>query len=117
MESFGKTGTASDERDLWFVGGTPTMSLYLVWGYDAPYDMTKTLSKSQAKTRTCVAAWKAFMEAGAADLPHESLPQVGWRSGAQLLIPQSGLLASGSCPSTAVGFYRADDLPDVQLCA
>ena len=26
---------------------------------------------------------------------------------------QSGLLASGSCPSTAVGYYRADDLPDV----
>ena len=24
MESFGKTGTASDEKDLWFVGGTPT---------------------------------------------------------------------------------------------
>ena len=23
------------------------------------------------------------------------------------------LLASGSCPSTAVGYYRADDLPDV----
>ena len=26
MEAFGKTGTASDEKDLWFVGGTPTMS-------------------------------------------------------------------------------------------
>ncbi len=24
---------------------------------------------------------------------------------------QSGLLAGGSCPSTAVGYYRADDLP------
>lgn len=27
MESFGKTGTASDERDLWFVAAPPTMSL------------------------------------------------------------------------------------------
>ena len=26
MEAFGKTGTASDEKDLWFVGGTPTTS-------------------------------------------------------------------------------------------
>ena len=25
---------------------------------------------------------------------------------------QSGLLAGSSCPSTAVGYYRADDLPD-----
>ena len=26
---------------------------------------------------------------------------------------ESGLLASGACPSTAVGYYKADDLPAV----
>lgn len=112
MESFGKTGTASDERDLWFVGGTPYYVTAVWWGYDAPYDMTKTLSKSQAKTRTCVAAWKAFIEQAQADLPYKAFPKsdgVVERS----YCTQSGLLASGSCPSTAVGFYRADDLPDV----
>lgn len=112
MESFGKTGTASDERDLCFVGGTPYYVTAVWWGYDAPYDMTKTLSKSQAKTRTCVAAWKAFMEQAQADLPYKAFPKsdgVVERS----YCTQSGLLASGSCPSTAVGFYRADDLPDV----
>lgn len=112
MESFGKTGTASDERDLWFVGGTPYYVTAVWWGYDAPYDMTKTLSKSQAKTRTCDAAWKAFMEQAQADLPYKAFPKsdgVVERS----YCTQSGLLASGSCPSTAVGFYRADDLPDV----
>lgn len=112
MESFGKTGTASDEKDLWFVGGTPYYVTAVWWGYDAPYDMTKTLSKSQAKTRTCVAAWKAFMEQAQADLPYKAFPKsdgVVERS----YCTQSGLLASGSCPSTAVGFYRADDLPDV----
>ncbi len=112
MESFGKTGTASDERDLWFVGGTPYYVTAVWWGYDAPYDMTKTLSKSQAKTRTCVAAWKAFMEQAQADLPYKAFPKsdgVVERS----YCTQSGLLASGSCPSTAVGFYRADDLPDL----
>ena len=60
MESFGKTGTASDERDLWFVGGTPYYVTAVWWGYDAPYDMTNTLSKDQAKTKTCVKAWKAY---------------------------------------------------------
>lgn len=59
MEAFGKTGTASDEKDLWFVGGTPYYVTAVWWGYDAPYDMTKTLGKQQAKTRTCVMAWKA----------------------------------------------------------
>ena len=69
MEAFGKTGTASDEKDLWFVGGTPYYVTAVWWGYDAPYDMTRTLTKQQAKTRTCVMAWKALMEQAQADLP------------------------------------------------
>ena len=112
MEAFGKTGTASDEKDLWFVGGTPYYVTAVWWGYDAPYDMTKTLGKQQAKTRTCVMAWKALMEQVQADLPYKAFPAadgVVERS----YCTQSGLLASGSCPSTAVGYYRADDLPDV----
>ncbi len=112
MAAFGKTGTASDEKDLWFVGGTPYYVTAVWWGYDAPYDMTKTLGKQQAKTRTCVTAWKALMEQIQADLPYKAFPAadgVVERS----YCTQSGLLASGSCPSTAVGYYRADDLPDV----
>ncbi len=110
MEAFGKTGTASDEKDLWFVGGTPYYVTAVWWGYDAPYDMTNTLSKSQAKTRTCVTAWRALMEQVQADLPYKSFPTsdgVVQRS----YCTQSGLLANGSCPSTAVGYYRASDLP------
>ena len=74
--------------------------------------MTKTLGKQQAKTRTCVMAWKALMEQIQADLPYKAFPAadgVVERS----YCTQSGLLASGSCPSTAVGYYRADALPDV----
>ena len=110
MESFGKTGTASDEKDLWFVGGTPYYVTAVWWGYDAPYDMTKTLGKQQAKTRTCVMAWKALMEQVQADLPYKAFPS---SAGAveRRYCTQSGLLAGGSCPSTAVGYYRADDLP------
>ena len=110
MESFGKTGTASDEKDLWFVGGTPYYVTAVWWGYDAPYDMTKTLTKQQAKTRTCVTAWKALMEQVQADLPYKAFPA---SDGVveRRYCTQSGLLASGSCPSTAVGYYRADDLP------
>lgn len=36
MRSFGKTGTATDERDLWFVGGTPYYVTAVWWGYDSP---------------------------------------------------------------------------------
>ena len=111
MEAFGKTGTASDEKDLWFVGGTPYYVTAVWWGYDAPYDMTKTLSKQQAKTRTCVTAWKALMEQAQADLPYKAFPT---SAGVveRRYCTQSGLLAGAGCPSTAVGYYRADDLPD-----
>ena len=111
MEAFGKTGTASDEKDLWFVGGTPYYVTAVWWGYDAPYDMTKTLGKQQAKTRTCVNAWKALMEQVQADLPYKAFPT---SDGVveRRYCTQSGLLAGASCPSTAVGYYRADDLPD-----
>ena len=111
MEAFGKTGTASDEKDLWFVGGTPYYVTAVWWGYDAPYDMTKTLTKQQAKTSTCVMAWKALMEQAQADLPYKAFPA---SSGVveRRYCTQSGLLAGSSCPSTAVGYYRADDLPD-----
>ena len=111
MEAFGKTGTASDEKDLWFVGGTPYYVTAVWWGYDAPYDMTKTLSKQQAKTRTCVMAWKALMEQAQADLPYKAFPT---SAGVveRRYCTQSGLLAGAGCPSTAVGYYRADDLPD-----
>ena len=111
MESFGKTGTASDEKDLWFVGGTPYYVTAVWWGYDAPYDMTNTLSKDQAKTRTCVKAWKAYMEEVQKDLPYKAFPT---SDGVveRAYCTESGLLAGPNCPSRATGYYRADDLPE-----
>ena len=32
----GKTGTTNDEKDLWFVGATPSYTISLWYGYDAP---------------------------------------------------------------------------------
>ena len=111
MESFGKTGTASDEKDLWFVGGTPYYVTAVWWGYDAPYDMTHTLTKDQAKTRTCVMAWKAYMEQAQADLPYKAFPTADGVV-ERAYCTQSGLLAGPNCGSRATGYYRADDLPD-----
>ena len=109
MRSFGKTGTTTDEKDLWFVGGTPYYVTAVWWGYDSPYDMTKTLG-SQAKTRTCVEAWKALMNEVQEGYAYKEFPVadgVVQRS----YCTQSGLLATSGCPSTAVGYYKADDLP------
>lgn len=109
MRSFGKTGTTTDEKDLWFVGGTPYYVTAVWWGYDSPYDMTNTLG-SQAKTRTCVEAWRALMNQVQEGYEYKEFPMadgVVQRS----YCTQSGLLATSSCPSTAAGYYKADDLP------
>ena len=116
MESFGKTGTASDERDLWFVGGTPYYVTAVWWGYDAPYDMTNTLSKDQAKTKTCVKAWKAYMEQVQADLPYKAFPT---SDGVveRAYCTQSGLLAgtcnySHSSVAASAADTQATQIPD-----
>lgn len=36
-ELFGKTGTTSQTKDLWFVGGSPNLTLGLWLGFDIPY--------------------------------------------------------------------------------
>ena len=109
MRSFGKTGTATDERDLWFVGGTPYYVTAVWWGYDSPYDMTLTLG-SQARTRTCVEAWRALMNTVQEGYETREFPMaegVVQRS----YCTQSGLLAGPGCPGRATGYYKADDLP------
>ena len=91
--------------DLWFVGGTPYYVTAVWWGYDAPYDMTNTLGKQQAKTRTCVMAWKAYMEQVQANLPYKAFPT---SDGVveRAYCTQSGLLAGANCPSRAPGYHR-----------
>lgn len=35
-QALGKTGTTDSEKDLWFVGGTPTLAMAVWLGYDVP---------------------------------------------------------------------------------
>lgn len=46
----GKTGTADDEKDLWFVGGTPTYAGALWLGYDHPTRIGGSASDLAAPT-------------------------------------------------------------------
>ena len=71
--------------------------------------MTNTLG-SQAKTRVCVEAWKALMNTVQEGYePHEFPMAEGVVQ--RSYCTESGLLATAGCPGTAVGYYKADDLP------
>ncbi|MCC8072930.1 MAG: penicillin-binding protein [Clostridiales bacterium] len=56
IECFGKTGTTNDDKDRWFVGGTPDFIAATWYGYDTPKEVTYSLSSNPSGT-----IWKTVM--------------------------------------------------------
>lgn len=56
-QTAGKTGTTSDENDVWFCGYTPSYTATVWVGYDNNVDLTTSEEQGLAKT-----IWKAVME-------------------------------------------------------
>ena len=69
MDSVGKTGTSSDNRDYWFVGMTPYYVTATWYGYDSGFALN-TASGTHAPTT----AWKYVMERAQQGLPVLEFP-------------------------------------------
>lgn len=104
FETFGKTGTTSDDKDRWFVGGTPYYVAAVWYGYDTPKEITNTWGNPAGKL------FKAVM-----DDAHEYLDDKSFPSSSGLVARSycrvSGDLASSGCSSTGTGYYRSNHLP------
>lgn len=50
IECFGKTGTTNDDKDRWFVGGTPDFIAATWYGYDTPKEVFYNLSPNPSGT-------------------------------------------------------------------
>ncbi|MCD7797603.1 MAG: transglycosylase domain-containing protein [Clostridiales bacterium] len=50
IECFGKTGTTNDDKDRWFIGGTPNYVAGVWYGYDTPEEIVYTLSSNPSGT-------------------------------------------------------------------
>lgn len=50
VECFGKTGTTSDSKDRWFIGGTPEYVSAVWYGYDTPKEIKYSLSSNPSGT-------------------------------------------------------------------
>ncbi len=101
----GKTGSASDNTDLWFVGMTPQY-LGVVWlGY------SEGMKEIIYQTYPTPKIWKAIM----ADVMVGEDPNVDFPVSNNVVSASyctvSGDLAGSACSTTATGWYKKDNMP------
>lgn len=109
MDSVGKTGTTSDDKDHWFIGLTPYYCTAGWWGYDDQIPLSVVYSKHPPTL-----AWKNVMTKAQANLPNKEFPVPTGIVTANFC-GETGDLAGPSCPNQQPGYYTEDNLPGVCL--
>lgn len=109
LDSIGKTGTTSDDKDHWFVGLTPYYCTATWWGYDDQIPLTVNY-----RTHPPTTAWRNVMNVAQANLPSKSFPTSN-NVVVREFCDDSGDLASPACPTKKQGYYTEDNMPGVCL--
>lgn len=111
METIGKTGTTSDDKDHWFIGLTPYYVTATWMGYDQPVELP--WKGSQYSIHPPTLAWKEVMNRVQEGLEVKTFPTApAGTVVTQTYCTESGGLAGPLCPSTATGYYKADTVLD-----
>lgn len=103
IETAGKTGTTSDNKDRWFAGYTPYYVGVTWFGYDKEYGLPNLYPNP------AVRLWKAVMSRVHEDLPNKQFEDGGksvWRS----YCTKTGLLPNWSC-TRGYGEFWGDSAP------
>ena len=93
--AFGKTGTTDQNKDLWFIGSTPTYTGVVWLGYDQPYNLKASSSDLSAPL------WGWWMRAVHTGMPLEKQFQ-GMQLKRKYLCRQSGKYGNGSCKNIPI---------------
>ena len=107
MDSIGKTGTSSDNRDYWFVGLTPYYVTATWYGYDSGFALN-----TSAGTHAPTSAWRYVMRKAQNGLETKEFPVDSTVVQEEYCL-SSGGIATANCPRTATGYYQADNLPEM----
>lgn len=105
VECFGKTGTTTESKDRWFMGGTPEYIAAVWYGYDIPKEIVYRLSYNPAGT-----IWNAVMN-NVYDAKGKNVKYFPDYDGIvrRAYDPENGLLAKYA--SGAYGWYDVNNLP------
>lgn len=109
IQCFGKTGTTNDDKDRWFVGGTPDYVAAVWYGYDKPKEVHYSLSSNPSGT-----IWKTVFSEIYEKLDDKGVDYKTKFPESDLIVQRSycstcGKLTSGS--SGNYGWYDANNLP------
>ncbi|MCH5269255.1 MAG: PBP1A family penicillin-binding protein [Lachnospiraceae bacterium] len=112
MSIAGKTGTTSNDKDVWFAGFTPYYTAVTWTGYDDPFKMGKeelALSKK---------LWRLVMQEIHAELPNQSFPIPNGIVQASVCARSGKLPIAGLCDvaGTVTTEYFAEGTVPVQSC-
>lgn len=108
IQCFGKTGTTPDDKDRWFIGGTPDFVAAVWYGYDTPKEVYYSLSPNPAGT-----IWNTVMSEVYDTLDNKGIEyQTEFQDFDGIVqrsyCPSCGKLRSGT---GVYGWYDADHLP------
>jgi len=114
MAIAGKTGTTTDNWDVWFAGFTP----YYTCATWAGYDNNVSLSSSTANKETDIAKvmWKAVMSRIHEGLPNQSFPRPTGIVTGSVCTKSGKLPVAGLCDDSVTTEYFAEGTQPTESC-
>ncbi|HET6389328.1 penicillin-binding protein 1A [Hyphomicrobium sp.] len=103
----GKTGTTNEEKDVWFLGYTPTMVVGVFVGYDTP----KPLGKGNTGGAIAAPMFGEFVKDAMGETPPAPFrvpPGIKFVR----IDPKTGLRASADQPGSIMEAFKPDEEPD-----
>lgn len=107
FQTFAKTGTTTDDKDRWFVGGTPHYVAAVWFGCDKPKQISDYVTGNPAG-----AIFDTVMTRIHADIDEDREFELHSKNviSARYCV-SSGRLATSSCGTTGLGWYSKDNMP------
>ena len=111
MAIAGKTGTTSDNKDVWFSGFTPYYTATTWTGYDNNVSLSSSAERNLSKT-----LWRAVMSRIHENLPEKTFPVVSGIVTAQVCSKSGRLPIAGVCDGCVVTEYFAEGTVPTETC-